>query len=63
MAERLDREAGDAETELRRSAYRELAEQWRRLAHRYETPTLFEPELDDAGELNAAPRSARRRLN
>ncbi len=60
MAERLDREAGEANTELRRSAYQELAQQWRRLATRYESPTLFEPDDRPAG---GEVRSARRNLN
>lgn len=59
MAERLDREAGDAQTELRRSAYQELAQQWRRLATRYESPALFEDDHGPAGKV----RSARRHLN
>ncbi len=36
-ADGLEREARAAESDLRREAYLELAEHWRRLAERYET--------------------------
>ena len=61
MADKLEHEAGGAESELRRNAYRELASQWRRLAARYEEPAAGEAVSRD----RSCPeiRSARRQLN
>lgn len=61
MAEKLEHEAGGADSELRRTAYRELASQWRRLAERYEEPTFAE----EVSPSRSCPemRSPRRRLN
>ncbi|HYE43980.1 MAG TPA: hypothetical protein VEA15_11360 [Caulobacteraceae bacterium] len=62
MADQLEREARGADSDLRRTAYEELATQWRRLADRYEHPSFVE---EDVPAERSCPemRTARRRLN